>query len=172
MGGSHYRVTIFAGDSLDDLDFVGSTATITNENDLIEFVVPMVEGEHYTISVGFPPRDVEFITGNGFGRYEDVLRWGATPENDDFDGAIALHGPEGNMTFSTRWSTRDAGEQATAAASDTTSDSIWYTYETNETGWYEFFIPEIDLSYTNLTVYQSRGGRGIEFPANGGGVLC
>ncbi len=93
-GGSHYRVTIFAGDSLDDLDFVGSTATTTNENDLIEFVVPMVEGEHYMVAVGFPPRDVEVRPGDGFGRYEDVLRWGPTPENDDFDDAIALNGAE------------------------------------------------------------------------------
>ena len=160
-GASHYRVAIFAGDSLDDLDFVGSTATSSEADDLIEFVVPMKKDQHYMISVGFPPRDVEIIPGQGFGYYRDVLRWGPTPENDDFDDAIALNGTEGSVRFSPNWATRDAGEQVTSSVLGLSSDSIWYTYEANESGWYKFFIPEIDPSYTSLAVYQAIGGGGL-----------
>ena len=160
-GAAHYRVAIFAGDSLDDLDFVGSTATSSEANDLMEFVVPMEKGQHYMISVGFPTRDIEVEPDRKFPLYRDVLSWGPTPENDDFDDAIALNGMAGNVTFSTRWSTRDADEQATTSDSDTTSDSIWYTYEATESGWYEFFIPEIDSRYTSLAIYQAVGDGGL-----------
>ena len=160
-GAAHYRVAIFAGDSLDDLDFVGSTATSSEAHDLMEFVVPLEKGQYYMISVGFPTRDVEVEPGRKFPLHRDVLSWGPTPENDDFDAAVALNGIEGSVTFSTKWSTRDADEQATASDSETTSDSIWYTYEANESGWYEFFIPEIDSRYTSLAVYQAVGDGGL-----------
>ena len=154
-GGSHYRMAIFEGGSLDDLDFVGSTATSSGTNDLVEFVVPMEEGKHYMISAGFPARDVEEELGRNFGLYEDVLMWGPTPENDDFDDAIALHGGSGSVTFSASWSTRDAGERTTSL------DSIWYTYEANTSGWYEFVIPDINVYSTALTVYQAVGDGGV-----------
>ena len=160
-GAAHYRVTIFAGDSLDNLDFVGSTATSSEADDLMEFVVPMREGQNYMIAVGFPPRDIEIIPGQGFGLYRDVLYWGPTPENDDFDDAIALNGMEGSVAFSIRWSTRDAGEQATSSDSYQTPDSIWYTYEANKSGWYEFYIPNVDLRYAGLGVYQAAGDGGL-----------
>ena len=158
---AHYRVTIFEGDALDDLNFVGSTATSSETNDLMEFVVPMEEGQHYMISVGFPPRDIEMVLGVGFASYRDVLSWGPTPGNDDFDDAIALNGAEGNVTFSTKWSTRDTGEQVTASVLGSTSDSIWYTYEANESGWYEFLVLEDRWPYTSLAVYQAIGDGGL-----------
>ncbi len=160
-GAAHHRVAIFEGDSLDDLDFVGSTATSSDANDLMEFVVPMEAGKHYMISAGFPLRDIEMIPGIGLGYYRDVIMWDPTPENDEFDDAIALDGVNGSVTFSTSWSTRDAGEQVTSSVLYSTSDSIWYTYEANESGWYEFFIPEIDRRHTNLAVYQAIGDGGV-----------
>ena len=160
-GAPHYRVAIFEGDSLDDLDFVGSTATSSETDDLMEFVVPMEKDQHYMISVGFPPRDIEVIPGQGFGRYRDVLGWGPTPENDDFDDAIALNGAQGNVTFGTHWSTRDAGEQVTSSGAFSTSDSIWYTYEADKSGWYEFYIPDIERRLTGLGVYQAVGDGGL-----------
>ncbi len=158
---AHYRVAIFEGDSLDNLNFVGSTATSSAANDLIEFVVPMEEGKNYMISVGFPPRDIEMIPGVGFASYRDVLSWGPTPGNDDFDDAIALNGTEGGVMFSTKWSTRDTGEQVMFSIIGATSDSIWYTYEANESGWYEFLIPEIPWQDTRLTVYRPVGDGGL-----------
>ena len=162
-GDSHYRVAIFEGDSLSNLDFVGSTAATPDEtNDLFKFVVRMDEGKHYMISVGFPPRDAEVVlAGVRLGPYRDVLSWGSTPENDDFDDAIALHGAQGSVTFTTSWATVDAGEQVTSSASFNTPESIWYTYEVNESGWYEFFIPGVSPLYTSLAVYRAVGDGGV-----------
>ncbi len=159
--GSHYRVAVFEGDSLDDLDFVGSTANTSDTDDLIEFVIPMKQGKHYMISVGFPPRDIGILPDVGFSFYRDVLSWGPTPENDDFDDAVVLNGAKGNVTFNPSWATRDAGEQSTSSSLYYTSDSVWYTYEADESGWYKFFIPSIHRRYTNLAVYQTAGDGGL-----------
>ena len=91
IGTAHYRVTIFEGDSFDDLDLVGSTASAANTNDLTEFTVPMVQGQHYMIAVGFPPRDTKVVPGSNTSPQISPTRWslgdaGRIAQRDTPDG--------------------------------------------------------------------------------------
>ncbi|MCY4060220.1 MAG: hypothetical protein OXG44_19735, partial [Gammaproteobacteria bacterium] len=138
---SHLAVGIFRGAVLNELELA---ATNASDRTTGEFTFDAVGGEHYSISVGWPIGDSHAylkIHERGFlrrgsGEYELGSWWlGATPANDEPEGAMALDGTRGLTLASTTYATTGPGESADLLG----RSSLWWTFEAPTTGWYRFF---------------------------------
>ena len=61
---------------------------------------------------------------------------GATPDNDDSAGAVAVSGASGSISGSTAFATGARGERSTVLGRST----LWWTYEAGESGWVRFAV--------------------------------
>ena len=142
------RMAAFTGDSLDELQFVGTTSTDVAAN---EFTFAAVAEQRYWFSVGFPPDDPEsFILWQSV---EATLRWGPTPENDSLANAAPLTGGEGSVSGSNQYGTIERGER-TGALGDS---SLWWSYEAPASGFYRFWV-EDGYGYETLAIYRHADG--------------
>ena len=151
-------VAAFAGDALENLQLVGSTGPDVTSR---EFSFPAVEGERYRLSVGWPTGDYgAYASSSASGR----LFRGATPPNDEFEGAIALESTRGLTAASNAYATTAAGELVEQLGHST----LWWTYEAPTAGWYEFYttntnpalaVFEIDATGSLREISRSRNGK-------------
>ena len=125
-------VAAFTGDALENLELVGRTGRDAISG---EFSFPAVEGERYWLSIGWPTGD--------YGAYRWPAAWGSlfrgpTPRNDELEDAIALGSTRGLTTASNGYATTAPGELAEQLGHST----VWWTYETPISGWYEFYTTD------------------------------
>ena len=159
-------VAVFAGDSLENLELAASTGPDVTSRELS---FPATEGERYWISVGWPAGD--------YGAYTSSVATGSlwvdlTPENDEFEGAIALGSTRGLTVASNEYATTAAGELVDQLGHST----LWWTYEAPTPGWYEFHttgtqpalvVFEVDATGSLREVSRNRDGR-VVFLAEAG----
>ena len=159
-------VAAFSGDALENLQLLGSTGPDVTSR---EFSFPAVKGEQYWLSVGWPAGDYgAFTSPSASGR----LFRGATPSNDEFEGAISLGSTRGLTAASNAYATTAAGELVEQLGHST----LWWTYETPTAGWYEFqttntqpalAVYEIDATGSLREISRSRNGK-VVFRAEAG----
>ena len=152
------KVAAFSGDALENLELLGSTGPDVTSR---EFSFPAVAGEQYWLSVGWPAGDYgAFTSPSASGR----LFRGATPPNDEFEGAISLASTRGLTAASNAYATTAAGELVEQLGHST----LWWTYETPTSGWYEFrttnrqpalAVYEIDATGALREISRSRKGK-------------
>ena len=151
-------VAAFSGDALENLQLLGSTGPDVTSR---EFSFPAVKGEQYWLSLGWPAGDYgAFTSPSAYGR----LFRGATPPNDEFEGAISLGSTRGLTSASNTYATTAAGELVEQLGHST----LWWTYETPTAGWYEFLttstrpalaVYEIDATGSLREISRSRNGK-------------
>ena len=138
---SHLAVGIFRGTGLNELELAASNAADRTTG---EFTFDGVEGEHYSISIGWPIGDSHAYLksyARGFWRPGSGEResgfWqlGATPANDELAGAITLRSTRGLTLASTAYATTGHGESTDLLG----RSSLWWIFEAPTTGWYRFF---------------------------------
>ena len=158
---SELTVAAFAGDTLENLELVGSTGSDVTSR---EFSFVAMEDERYWLSVGWPAGDYNAYTSpSASGR----LVRGLTPLNDELEGAIALGSTRGLSSASNAYATTAAGELKDQLGHST----LWWTYEAPTAGWYEFYtmaitgteqaliVYEIDANGSLREIDRSRGGK-------------
>ena len=142
------RLAVFTGETLDELQFVGTTPT---DAVTAELTFEAVEDQRYWLSLGFPPDHSEpFLLSRSV---EATLRWGPTPENDSLANAASLTGAEGSVSGSNEYATIERGER-TGALGDS---SIWWSYEAPASGFYRFWV-DGGYGYETLAVYRYADG--------------
>lgn len=125
--GALFKVEAFRGSELQSLDSLTLDSTIFSQRELVLEAEQNVE---YVFSIGLDKKDFEAFSTERI--YRHSITWGETPENNTIDGAIVLVGTDGSLNVNTQF--------ATTAPSliEHGYSSLWYTFETTESGWYEF----------------------------------
>ena len=139
-------VSVFEGDSLDELELVATNGPIMS----VSLGFTAVAGQRYWISVGLPARDTSAYTET-YRTGSATLVWGPTPENDDPAAAPVLAGSGGSVSGSTRFATIEAGERADLHGHST----LWWTFAAEESGWYRFEVAGTGV--WTLTAYREAG---------------
>ncbi len=142
-------LTVFAGDSLTDLELIGATDPYST---LSEFVFHAAKDQRYFISLGFLNNTYSAFVSNS---PSSVLRWGQTPANDKSTNAVALTNSSGAISGSNEFATVEPGERG----GNPSAASLWYDYEAPASGWVRFFIGEAESGANfSLAVYRRSGG--------------
>lgn len=140
---SQYRLTFFAGDTLDNLQFAGSLQPGT------AYVLEATGATRYWIALGLTPESTApaFSTPGTFA-------WGPTPANDDRAAAVRLVGAGGSAEISLLYATAAPAEPADTVG----RDSAWWRWSTRTTGWQRFWVEGHPLSAL-LSVYPDSASR-------------
>ena len=124
------QMSVFAGDALDSLETVGvDTGDETMQR---EIAFDARADTAYRVALGIP-RDA---AQTSLPPVPISLRWGPTPENDDYARAAALAGASGSVVGSNEFATTEKGER-TGTLGDS---SLWWTFEPEETTWMRFAV--------------------------------
>lgn len=137
-GSPAFRVTLFTGDSLDDLRFAGSFASGG------AFVLDASAGSRYWIAVGLAPESAD---GQDFSR-PDALVWGPTPVNDERAAAIPIGGAGGSDEAALDHATTASGDPVDTVG----TKSVWWRWRAPASGWHRFWVAGHPLS-TILSIY-------------------
>ena len=142
----YLAVAVFTGSSLTELKAIASNALRRTAG---EFTFPVVEGESYAISVGWPMGVARaYLSEFGSGGF---WQFGATPVNDVADGAIALGSTRGSTLASAAYATTGPGELTDSLG----RWSLWWIYEPPTSGWYRFYAVGGLVFDAGLAVYDA-----------------
>ena len=139
-------VSVFVGDSLDDLEFVAGNGAGMS----VEWVFAAFSGQQYWLSTGFPV-DYQWAFHSVLYSAEATLEWGLTPKNDAFSSAASLMGLSGSVTASNFFATTERGERTGQLG----HSSLWWKYEVPTTGWYRFWIDDEDDDALTIALYRA-----------------
>ncbi len=147
---SDYQVSVYTGDSMEE---VKEVPLDTNASGDREFVFEAEQDVEYSIAVGRKPHDSGAYSFSRF-RFNDLLYWGNTPENDRASDGQRISDLSGQITGTGRYATSEPDGLSHLGYS-----SLWYNYEVQETGWMKFWIDEAGLGYI-LSAFRSAGEDG------------
>ena len=122
-------LSIFSGESLDDLDLIQTGR---------EIVVSATSGETYQIAIHRLP-GLEF----DYDQSNNELEWGETPEYDLISSPASLSGTSGSMTMTLKYaSTTDDESPANGIQSSGVYSSAWGSWSTPSSydGWMRFSV--------------------------------
>ena len=138
-GDRAFRLTFFTGDTLENLQFVGSL------NGGSAFVLDATGGRRYWIAHGRSPELVRHrvfsFTGNAF-------TWGPTPSNDSRMSAVSITGAGGSSKAMLSYATTAPSDPADTVG----TDSLWWRWRAPESGWQRFWVQGHSDS-TILSIY-------------------
>lgn len=141
-GHSALQLSVFTGDSLSDLQRVGSSrggrkiALDANRN------------TPYWIAVGQSLSSLQSNSPESF-----TIHWGATPDNDDRDGASRISGASGLSIAALNHATVSPQDPKDTVG----EDSVWWRWRAASSGWHRFWVEEHPLSVI-LSLYPGDGG--------------
>ena len=168
---SHLAVGIFRGAVLNELELAATNAANQTTG---EFTFDGVADERYSISIGWPLGDSHaylksYVRGSwrpGSGEHETGFwQLGATPANDEPEGAIALGSTRGLALATTAYATTGPGESTDLLG----RSSLWWTFEAPTTGWYRFYaVGSVLGPDVVLAVYE---GDALDSPVSRSGWL-
>ena len=155
--GSRLMVSVFTGESLDDLELAATNGTRMSG----EFALDAVGGTRYWISAGLPAADQWAFTGWDWGDVGVTLVWGPAPGNDEEAGAVVISGASGSVSGSNAFATGGGGERSDVFGRWT----LWWTYEATASGWVRFAVDGAGGPWA-LTVHQAAAdGSGLDILA-------
>ena len=123
------RVTLWTGTNVDDLVL----AAEIGPGAPFETLLDAVGGTTYWIAAGLRNGDA---AAYGLFGASGKLSWGATPDNDESAGAVAVSGASGSLSGTTAFATGARGERSAVLGRST----LWWTYEAGESGWVRFAV--------------------------------
>ena len=123
------RVTLWTGTNVDDL----TLAAEVGPGAPFEALLDAVGGTTYWIAAGLRNGDA---AAYGLFGASGKLSWGATPDNDESAGAVAVSGASGLVSGTTAFATGARGERSAVLGRST----LWWTYEAGESGWVRFAV--------------------------------
>ena len=142
-GSSVFRLSIFVGDALEDLQLVGSARGGS------AFVLAATQGTRYSIALGRAPEFLADAHGE-----PSAISWGPTPANDARADASRLAGAGGAVTARLTYAT-----VAPEDPRDTVGTvSVWWYWSAPASGWYRFRVDEDPLS-TIVSIYPRSDAR-------------
>ena len=136
-GNTPYRLTFFAGDALEELQFLGSLSGGT------AFVLDATGETHYWIAFGRAPEHTGVQDGP-----PTAFTWGRTPVNDERTEATLVVGASGSAAVELAYATRASNDPADTVG----TDSVWWHWRAPASGWQRFWVEDHPLS-TILAVY-------------------
>ena len=150
-------VSVFAGETLDDLQLVATNG----ERMAVQFALEAADGQQYWLSAGLPKGDL-WAFESAYRQADATLVWGTAPENDDAARAVALAGATGSVSGSNVFATNAQGERSVEVGRST----LWYAYEASAFGVVRFAV-DGDGGPWVLTVYRdATDGSGLEVVAS------
>ena len=144
------QMAVFAGEELAALEVVATDEG--DETSELQLVFDAQADTAYRVALGLP-RDA---AQTGLPPAILLMKWGPTPENDDFTNAIALVGMSGSVSGSNQFATNEKGEH-TGALGDS---SLWWTFEPEECGWIRFALD--GPAGSKLAIYKVGPDGGME----------
>ncbi len=145
-------VAFFSGDALDDLQLLAASDRQLRSRP--ELKVAVESGETYVIAVGIRGQYAFRASPSPRG----LLEWGATPANDDIEGADRITGTEGSLTVSPRFATVESGELSDVAG----HQSLWWEWRAGETGWQRFRLDDASSEGAALSLYVRGSGGNLK----------
>ena len=149
--GAPLQLSAFEGDSLAMLSLEALHDTVRMQP-VVAF--DATADAPYRFAVGLARSAAETPLGS----HDLQFELGRTPSNDDLVNAQPLSGARGFVEGSNRFATVAPGE----ATGELGSESVWYTYQTEESGWIRVRVGT--LTGLRVTVYR-RGPDGLELVA-------
>ncbi|MYJ75421.1 MAG: S8 family serine peptidase, partial [Gammaproteobacteria bacterium] len=140
----------FAGDELHTLEAVA--VRDGSEGFAEQLVFDARADTAYRFALGLPRDAAQTSLEPGY----VSMRWGPTPENDDFANAVALTGMSGSVGGSNEFATNEKGER-TGTLGDS---SLWWTFQSDESGWVRFVVDGPPGS--KLAIYRMNADADIE----------
>ena len=137
-GSNAFRLTIWTGDALDQLNLVGSLRGGST------LVLDATGDTRYRFALGHSP---DTIPTNLYSS-SIAISWGETPANDDRVDARAIVGAAGSVDASLRHATSETSEPRSTVG----VNSVWWYWSAPTTGWHRFWVEGHPLSAI-LSVY-------------------
>ena len=137
-GSNAFRLTIWTGDTLDQLNLVGSLLGGST------FVLDAMGGSRYRFALGHSPDTIPTNLHSS----SVAISWGETPANDDRADAQPIVGAGGSVDVSLRHATTEASEPRSTVG----VNSVWWYWTAPTTGWHRFWVEGHPLSAI-LSVY-------------------
>ena len=137
-GSNAFRLTIWTGDALDQLNFVGSLRGGSS------LVLDAMVDSRYWFALGHSP---DTIPTNLYS-IAIAIAWGETPANDDRADARPIVGAAGSVDASLRHATSETSEPRSTVG----VNSVWWYWSAPTTGWHTFWVEGHPLSAI-LSVY-------------------
>ena len=137
-GSNAFRLTIWTGDALDQLNLVGSLRGGST------LVLDAVGDSRYWFALGHSPDTIPANLNSS----SIAIAWGETPSNDDRVDARAIVGATGSVDVSLRHATTQASEPRSTVG----VNSVWWYWSAPTTGWHRFWVEGHPLSAI-LSVY-------------------
>lgn len=141
-GNSNLRLSVFTGDSLSGLQLVGSSPGGS------KIALDASRNTRYWIAVGQSSTSLQNPTPESI-----PIRWGATPGNDDREGASEISGSVGAVSARLDHATVSPRDPMDTVG----TDSVWWRWRAPSSGWRRFWVAEHPLS-TILSIYPGEGG--------------
>ena len=138
-GDPAYRLTFFTGDTLENLQFVGSLIGGS------ALVLDATGGRRYWIAYGRSP---ELLRHRVFSFTGNAFTWGPTPSNDSRISAVSIAGAGGSSEAMLGYATTAPNDPADTVG----TDSVWWRWRAPESGWQRFWVQGHSVS-TILSVY-------------------
>lgn len=139
---SAVQLSVFTGDSLSDLQLVESSSGGS------KIAFDANKNTPYWIAVGQSPSVLHLSTPDSF-----TIHWGATPGNDDREGASGISGASGSTIAELDHATVSPRDPKDTVG----TDSVWWRWRAPSSGWRRFWVEEHPLSVI-LSVYPGNGG--------------
>ena len=144
-GSNAFRLTIWTGDALDQLNLVGSLRGGSS------LVLDAMGDTRYWFALGHSP---DTIPTNLYST-SIAIAWGETPANDDRADAGPIVGAAGSVDASLRHATTEASEPRSSVG----VNSVWWYWSAPTTGWHRFWVEGHPLSAI-LSVYPDSAAAG------------
>ena len=157
-GSNAFRLTIWTGDALDQLNLVGSLRGGST------LVLDAMGDSRYRFALGHTPDTIPANLHSS----SIAIAWGETPPNDDRADARPIVGAAGSVDASLRHATSETSEPRSTVG----VNSVWWYWSAPTTGWHRFWVEGHPLSAI-LSVYPDSAAAGAvdtserTFVANG-----
>ena len=126
-----FRLTIFSGDALDNLELEGVL-----RSGGAGLVLDATGGTRYWIAFGRSPDSTGHLSLLGFVKVPEAFTWGPTPRNDDRTMATPITSVAGSDTAALGYATKASGEPSDLVG----AGSVWWRWRAPANGWQRFWV--------------------------------
>ena len=144
-----FRLTIFSGDALDNLELEGLL-----RSGGAALVLDATGGTRYWIAVGRSPDSTGHLPLLGFVKRPEEFTWGPTPPNDDRTAATPIASVAGSDNAALGYATKTSSEPSDLVG----AGSVWWRWRAPTSGWQRFWVEGHPLS-TVLGIYRDAQAR-------------
>ena len=132
-----FRLTIFSGDALGNLELKGLL-----RSGGAALVLDATGGTRYWIAVGRSPDSTGHLPLTGFVKRPEEFTWGPTPPNDDRTAATPITSVAGSDTAALGYATKASSEPSDFVG----AGSVWWRWRAPTSGWQRFWMEGQPLS--------------------------